>query len=79
MNEAQVIDDIGSEPLPDMSDYPYTVTSEAQLIALLLEAVKGIGDPAHMHIVTDETWEQRKAEVRRHAASRQINLGQTVV
>ena len=75
MSKAQAVDDTDSEPLPDMSDYPYTVTSEAQLIALLLEAVKGIGDPAHMHVVTDETWEQKKAEVHRRVATRQINPG----
>ena len=55
------------EPLPDFADYPHTVTSEAQLVGLLLEAING----STRHEVTDETWEQRKAEVRRHVAYRQ--------
>ena len=53
------------EPLLDFSDYPHTVTSEAQLVELLLQAVNST-----KHEVTEETWEQRKAEVRRRAASR---------
>ena len=54
------------EPLLDFSDYPHTVTSEAQLIGLLREALNG----STRHEVTEETWEQRKAEVRRRAANR---------
>ncbi len=54
------------EPLLDFADYPHTVTSEAQLIKLLLESVNG----STRHEVTEETWEQRKAEVRRRMASR---------
>lgn len=57
------------EPLPDFSDYPYSVTSEAQLIELLLEAVNNSTESAR-HEVTEETWEQRKAEVRRRMANR---------
>ena len=55
------------EPLPDFSDYPHIVTSEAQLVGLLLEALNS----STRHEVTDETWEQRKAEIRRRAANRQ--------
>lgn len=54
------------ESLPDFSDYPHTVTSESQLVELLLEALNG----STRHEVTDETWEQRKAEVRRRMANR---------
>ena len=57
------------EDLLDLSDYPYTVTSEAQLINLLLEAVNSSKESLR-HEVTDETWEQRKAEVRRRMANR---------
>ena len=56
------------EPLPDFADYPYTVTSEAQLINLLLEAVDSSKESSR-HKVTEETWEQRKAEVRRRMAN----------
>ncbi len=56
-------------PLPDFADYPHTVTSEAQLVGLLLEAVN-ISKNSSMHKVTEETWEQRKAEVRRRMANR---------
>lgn len=53
------------ELLPDFADYPYTVTSEAQLVGLLLEA---LNSPKHK--VTEETWEQSRAEVHRQAAER---------
>ena len=53
------------ELLPDFADYPYTVTSEAQLVGLLLEA---LNSPKHK--VTEKIWEQRKAVVRRRAAQR---------
>ena len=56
-------------PLP-----PNTVRSGAQLIELLLQS---LNSPRYK--VTNETWEQRKAEVRRRVAYRQINLGQMVV
>lgn len=58
------------EPLPDFSDYPHTVTSEAQLVGLLLEALNSFKNGV-MHKVTEDTWEQRKVEVRRRAVSRQ--------
>ena len=45
---------------------PNTIRSEAHLIELLLEGLNGSA-----HEVTDEIWEQRKAEVRRRAAARQ--------
>lgn len=61
--QAQPIEEIE----PDMSDYPYTVTSEEQLIELLLQS---LNNPAAGQVVTDETWEQRKAEVRRRLAKR---------
>lgn len=54
------------ELLPDFADYPYTVTSEVQLVGLLLESLNG----STRHEVTEETWEQRKAEVRRRMAER---------
>lgn len=54
------------ELLPDFSDYSHTVTSEAQLVGLLLEALNG----STRHEVTEETWEQRKTELRRRMASR---------
>ncbi len=54
------------EALPDFSDYPHTVTSEGQLIGLLREALNN----STRHEATDETWEQRKAEVHRRAANR---------
>lgn len=52
--------------LAGMPPPPNTVRSEAHLIELLLEGLKGPG-----HEVTDDIWEQRKAEVRRRAAARQ--------
>ena len=58
------------ELLPDFADYPPTVTSEAQLVGLLLEALNSFKDGV-MHKVTEDTWEQRKAEVRRRAVRRQ--------
>ncbi|MGI4789581.1 MAG: hypothetical protein ACRYFS_12105 [Janthinobacterium lividum] len=52
--------------LPDMSAFPHTVTSEAHLIELLRQS---LSSPTQE--VTDETWEQKRLEVRRRAANRQ--------
>lgn len=43
---------------------PGTIRDEAHLIALLKEGLSGA-----RHAVTDETWKQRKAEVRRRAGA----------
>ena len=51
------------EPMLDFSDYPYTVTSEAQLIDLLRQS---LNSPKQK--VTEETWEQARLEVRRFMA-----------
>ncbi len=53
------------EPIIDWSAYPHTVTSEEQLVNLLLQSLN-----SPKQEVTEETWEQRKAEIRRRAADR---------
>lgn len=54
--------------LAGMPPPPDTIRDEVHLIALLKEGLSG-----SRHEVTNETWEQRQAEVRRRAASRSIS------
>ena len=60
--EPQEEDLLAGMPLP-----PNTIRDEAHLVALLLEALNSLKNGA-THKVTEDTWEQRKAEVRRRAA-----------
>lgn len=53
------------EPIVDWSDYPQTVTSEEQLVHLLRQSLT-----SPTQEVTEETWEQRRIEIRRCAADR---------
>ena len=59
-------EDLEEDLLAGMPPPPNTIRSEAHLIELLLEGLNG-----SPHEVTDEIWEQRKADARRRAASRQ--------
>ena len=58
-------EDLEEDLLAGMPPPPGTIRDEAHLIALLKEGLSGT-----RHKVTDETWEQRKAEVRRRMANR---------
>lgn len=51
--------------LAGMPPPPTTIRSEAHLIELLLEGLNGFAQE-----VTDETWEQRRLEIRSRAAGR---------
>ena len=56
--------------LAGMPPPPNTIRDEAHLVALLRESLNSLKNGA-WHEVTEDTWEQRKVEVRRRAASRQ--------
>lgn len=56
--------------LQAMPPPPVIVRDEAHLVALLLEAFNSLKNGA-THEVTEETWEQRRAQVSHRMASRQ--------
>jgi len=60
-----VVEPQEEEPMIDWSAYPHTVTSEEQLVNLLRQS---LSSPTQE--VTEETWEQRRSEIRRRAANR---------
>lgn len=62
-------EDCEEDLLAGMPPPPNTIRDEAHLVELLREALNSLRNGAR-HEVTEETWGQRKAEVRRRAASR---------